>query len=575
MVHIQRIGTHNGNISAPDHKQNLFQVYKQWKEISEQLSSTVNDYAGACSRLATVASTADRSTIETVFTSVDQGLHYLGANEEKLTAAKQLLSALRNRVSTLCPIDILPDEILGYVFELASVPCVQSNRNEQAQCHIVICPELLSSVCIRWRHVASNTYNLWTHLDLIPTAQSSHKLYNRSRIWLRKARSAPLHVHIRQRSCAKKDEIIQVTGFLAPIMRQLHTIHLEADCHTMELFQAVLGCWIEFGQPGSTKSLILHRPGPSSLMSHPGIRSPDEQLLDHLQTQHPDEHLDRFLLPLRTIRLHNVYIGWGTAALCRLSELHLEALPAWVGLTISQLILTLRASPEIRSLKIARVGIVDALTEGEDPSQPIYLGNLECLGLLGADFEVLKRLLTLVVPGKSPLSISMNLYEQDRILPELQSFLDRSSVSALYLDAGEQNWVPALFGCMPCLRSLAIRGFHLSRDSFPDSPPEQLTAICAPNLESLYFIGCRVGIKPLRGMVAAHSGTLRSLKLWRTNLYADSLSDVPDTDTGDVLDTLTDLIPHVQRSCQMNDYPVLNWDVCDRFRGCNVITPYD
>ncbi|CAE6442359.1 unnamed protein product [Rhizoctonia solani] len=569
------------DLSSPD-EQNLrlkqgyqcpFQVYKEWKKLHDQLSSTVNDYANACDALATVASTADRSAIESIFTNVDQDLYHLAESEKKLTVARGLLSMLRNRISTLCSIDILPDEILGHIFELASVPCVRGIPKGQAHPHIIMCPELLSSVCTRWRHVAINTCNLWTHLDLIPTAHTSHKLYNRARIWLRRVRSAPLHVHIYQRSCAKQEEIVPLAGFLAPLMKQLHTLHIEAGCHTMELFQAVLGCWIEFGHPGSTKSLILRRPNPIALLGYLDIQSSNEHPLEHLKTQHSYEQLDRFLLPLRSLRLHNVYMGWGTAALRGLSELHLEGLPDRAVLTINQLIAILHASPGLHSLKIARADIIDDLTGGIP--EPIHLSNLQCLSLLGAGFAVLKRLLTLVVPGKLPLTISMNLYEQDYILAELQSFLDRSNLTALYLDARQQTWVPALFGHMSHLRSLAVRSYHLSRNSFPKLSPEEAVSVCAPRLESLYFIGCRVGMRPLRNMITVHSSTLRSLKLWRTNLYADSLSDVPDLDTGDVLDTFSNLIPRVQRSQELADYPVLGWEVCDDSKGYNIIAPYD
>ncbi|CEL58361.1 hypothetical protein RSOLAG1IB_03107 [Rhizoctonia solani AG-1 IB] len=572
VVHVQQSRALD-NILEPDQQQTPLQIYKRWKKLHDQLSSAIGDYADTCAALATVASIVDQSTIENVFAGFDQDLHCLVENERKLTTTRQLLRVLRNRIPSLCSIGILPDEILGYIFELASVPCVRSNPKGRAQPHIIVCPELLSSVSTRWRQVAANTCSLWTHLDLIPTSDPSHKLYNRARIWLRRTKSAPLHVHIYQRNCAKREEVEQLTGFLALLMRNLHTLHIEADCYTTEVFETVLGCCIELGRPGSIKSLILRRPNSGTPLDHPGTHPAAEQLLDNLQKQRSYKHMNQFLSSLRNLRLHNVCIGQGMATLRELSELHLEAFPARAVLTISQLTATLRASPGIRSLKVGHTSMLDDLKRGEDCTEPIHLGKLECLSLLEAELPVLKWLLALIVPGKSPLSMSMKLYEQESILTELQSFFDRSTISTLYLDAGQQTWVPVLFGYMPHLRSLAVRSYHLSRNSFPKLSPEEVSSVRAPRLECLYFMGCRVGMRPLRNIIAAHSSTLRSLKLWRTDLYADSLSDVPDLGT-DVAGTLSSLVPQFQRSHKLADYPLLGWEVSDDFRGhSNIFTP--
>ncbi|KDN38437.1 hypothetical protein RSAG8_09531, partial [Rhizoctonia solani AG-8 WAC10335] len=310
-------------------------------------------------------------------------------------------------------------------------------------------------------------------------------------------------------------------------------------------------------------------------MAHPGLGAQYDLSLGQLQTRYCSKRLTKLLLPLRTLRLHNVCIGWGSAAQRGLSELHLEAIPDWAGLTICQLIEMLRASPKLRSLKISRVDLLDNFAEREGVPEPVHLGNLECLDLLGANPTVLKRLLPLIVPGTTPLHMSMSLYEQDLLQTQVQSFLERSNLLALYLDAGLHTWVPALFGYMPHLRSLALRSYHFSRDSFPGSSPEEAAPICVPLLDSLSFIGCRVNLGSLRQVVAARSSTLRSLKLWRTKLYADPISDTPDLGEGDAPDTLSDLIPLVRRSTDMDDYPVLGWSVCDELKGRNVSIPPD
>ncbi|KAH7330684.1 hypothetical protein B0J17DRAFT_160599 [Rhizoctonia solani] len=552
-----------------------FQLYRQWKKLRDQLSSTIDNYIDACNALAAVASPVLQPMTESLFTNLDQELKYLAQEETKLASGRWTLSVFRNMSSTLCSTNLLPDDILTYIFELSISSYVRDNPKGRNQ--YLTCPGVLASVCTRWRHVAVNTCSLWTQLDLIPTSDPSHKLYRRARIWLQRVQSAPLHIYIHQHdACVKREEIVQLTGFLAPLMKQLHALHLSADCHTMDLFEEILGCWLEFGIPGSTESLTLRRPNPIFLMAHPGLDAQHDLSLGQLQTRYSSKRLSKFLLPLRTLRLHNVCIGWGSAAHRGLSELHLEAIPNSAGLTICQLIAMLQASPRLGSLKISRVNLVDNFTEYEGALEPIHLSNLSCLDLLGANTMVLKRLLPLIVPGAIPLSMSINLHEKDLIQTQFQSFLGRATISALYLDAGEQtNWVPSLIEHTCRLRSLAIRNYHFSRSSFPNSSPEEAVPICAPLLESMYFIGCRVNLGALRRMAAARSRTLRSLRLWRTKLYADSISDFPDPDDGDVLDTVSELIPHVQRSTETDDYPVLSWSVCDEFKGRNVSTPPD
>ncbi|KAJ1310759.1 hypothetical protein OPQ81_009280 [Rhizoctonia solani] len=380
-----------------------FLVYEQWKKLRDQLSSIVDDYVDACDALAGVASLANQPAIESIFANIDRELNHLALEEIKLASGRRTLTMFRNMSSALCSINLLPDDVLTYILELSIFSYVQDDPLGRKQ--FLTCPGVFASVCTRWRHIAINACCLWTHIDLIPTSDPSHKLYRRARIWLRRVKSAPLHVYIHQHdACVKREQIMQLTGFLAPLMKQLQTLHLSADCHTTDLFEEILGCWIEFGHPGSTKYLTLRRPNPTFLMAHPGLGARDQLSLGHLETRNSRQHLNKFLLPLRSLRLHNVYMGWGSAAHRGLSELHLEAIPDWAGLTICGLIAVIRGSPELSSLKISRVNLVDKDMEHEGASEPIELNNLECLDLLGANPMVVKRLLPLIIPGTTPLS---------------------------------------------------------------------------------------------------------------------------------------------------------------------------
>ncbi|CAE6390181.1 unnamed protein product [Rhizoctonia solani] len=545
------------------------QLYQRWKKLRDQLLSTIENYVDACSALAAVASPIYRPSIESIFVNIDQELDHLAQAEAKLTSGRRILGMLRNMSSTLCLVNLLPDDILAYIFEVSTFSYARDTPNERNQ--YLSFPGVLASVCTRWRHIAVNTCSLWSYLDLVPTSNPSHKLYRRAQICLGRVKSAPLCIYIHQQdSSVKREEIMQLTGFLSPLMKQLGSLHLSADCHMIDLFEEILGCWIEFGHPGSTQSLTLRRPNPIFLMAHPGLGVQHDLALGQLQTRYCSKRLTNFLQPLRTLCLHNVCIGWDSVAHRGLSELHLEAIPEWAGLTICQLIEMLRASPKLGSLRISRVNLLDDFIERETVPEVIHLGSLECLDLLGANPTVLKRLLPLVIPGTKPLYMSMSLCEQDSIQTQVQSFLERSNLLALYLDTKFHTWAPALLGHIPHLRHLAIRSYHFSLDCFLKPSPEEVAPICVPLLESLYFIGCRVNLGSLRKEVVMRSKTLQSLKLWRSKLYADSISDIPDVGDGDPLDTLSDLIPHVQRSNEVDDYPVLGWSVCDELKGRNV-----
>lgn len=559
----------SGHSDSIAHKERAcIEVYRRWKSLRDHLSAAIHDYMDACNALVAIDSSPTnshphRAAFEQIYTRVNQELPHLVQEEEKLAAGRALLGIFRNRSSNICPINMLPTEILANIFTLASFSCIRGNDSNKSISST--CPRVLASVCTRWRQTAIGTCRLWTHIDL---SVSNQNLYRRAQLWLKMAKSSPLHIHVHQRNCAKAEEIAQLTHFLIPYMKQSWTLYLDAECYSMELFEAILGCWVRFGLPGSTKALILHRPQPISLLA---ILDPTQPLYTRYSCE-----LDPFLRPVRALHLRNVCVRWGTTAYHGLSELHLDSLPDSARPTIRQLVSTLHASPRLCSLKLARLNFRHEAVEDSSEIEPVQLTHLVSLNLLEASSSVLKTLLPLITPGTTPLSMSMSLDKPEFIRAEITSFFERSNISTLYVDAWGYNWFSTVFGSLQHLKVLALRNYYLSRDTIPEPATTsvgEVAPICV-RLRSLAFIGCRLGWEPLRELVAAHSSSLQSLDIWRSKL-SFPLAPHDRALGGDRkgLESLLGRVPHVRYSCDLNDYPVRGWSVCDGHNGGNVVVP--
>ncbi|KAF8594168.1 hypothetical protein BDV93DRAFT_529481 [Ceratobasidium sp. AG-I] len=498
--------------------------------------------------------------------SINDELPELADEERQLFKSRTTLNILRNRSSTLTPINALPLEILSNIFALTSLSCVRTSAASPNHTSLV-CPAVFLSVCTHWRRIAIATSRFWSHIDLVPSSDPSHRLYKRATIWLERAKMAPLHVHIHEKTCARGDGITHLVEFLQPYMQRLCTLYIYTECHSLDLFEAVLDCWLRHGQPGSAKTLILYRPPPIALLASLG-----PQQLQLLHTRHSRERIEGFLGPLSALRLHNVSMGWGISAHRGLVELHLESLPDRVGLTVGQFADVLRGTPMLRVLKLARMGFRHEGVEEEVES--VQLKCLEELNVLAARPSTLKLLLPVIVPGNSPLAMSMALESRNSIFEEVKSFFDRSNVSLLYIDVQNQDWLPLLFGSLRHLQTLAIKGYNLSQTIFPypelafnnNSPP-----VCG-QLASLSFIGCILAPELLHNMLAAHSQSLCDVRIWRCKLQSHAGVN-PSLTPGET--TMESCEPgfKIMRSNHMANYPMLDWSVSDELDGSAVRIP--
>ncbi|KAI0779225.1 hypothetical protein BC629DRAFT_600036 [Irpex lacteus] len=71
----------------------------------------------------------------------------------------------------IAPIQVLPDEVLGVMFEMTSKPVSEPSKSSYISWDSerrVPLPIILASVCRRWRHVALSRSSLWTNIYLTP-----------------------------------------------------------------------------------------------------------------------------------------------------------------------------------------------------------------------------------------------------------------------------------------------------------------------------------------------------------------------------------------------------------------------
>lgn len=484
--------------------------------------------------------------------SIDKELPALFKEEQHLLKARVTLNTLRNRSSTLAPINTLPLEILSHIFTLTNFSCVQDDRNYAPSFR----PTVFLSVCTYWRQTAIATSRFWSHIDLVPSSDPLHRLYKRARIWLDRARNSPLHVHIHEKFCAKDDGIAYLVGFLEPYMQRLCTLYINTECHSLDLFEAILDCWLRHGRPGSAKTLVLRRPPPIPLLASLG-----PQRLQLLHTKYPQEYIEEFLQPLRALRLHNVCMGWSATAHRGLSELYLESLPDLARPTVSQFADVLRGTPKLRVLKLTKLNF---RWEGEAMDvEPVQLECLEVLNVLAMQSPMLKRLLPVIAPGTVPLTMSVALESHNLIFEEVKSFFDRSNVSALYVDARGHNWLPLLFGSLQQLQTLAIREYPLLRtfSHLELNPHNDPLPVCG-QLASLSFIGCNLALEPVQNIVAAHSDSLRDVHIWRCKLPLHTGAD-PPLSLEETLSQLSERAFNFNVSNHMVDYPLTGWSVSD------------
>jgi hypothetical protein len=483
------------------------QAFTQWKTFHENLVRSIGDYIDACDTLEIVLarppqSSGDKSMLEDVLTLISVEIPSLSSCKDKLHNSWSCLARIRNRSARLAPVNLLPPELLGDIFMIASPPshlCIQHVASE----FITPSPtpiDSITGVCRRWRNIAIQTPMLWSHIDLIAAGRWTNRFKWRAQHHIERAGSVPVEMHIQDTSnssLSAPDEanILDIVAFLTPYARQCRSLELLLESHTRDLPRLTLLCLAVHGTPSILDTLHLS-----------GQLDDQQAPLDYSAL--PASHdLDRLLAPVRTLHLRRMTIDWFSAAYYDLIDLAITHLPEVLWPTTHQMIVVLSACPKLRRLKLEYVGISGASSAVDLP--PTFMGELEELNLLHLRSSCV-TVLSLISPGSKPLSASIILdgsAGEDRIVC---AFFKSSHLVTLFVSDIRQRrteWVSQTLGTLPHLEMLALDNSRLAIDS------SSSTVERWPRLRTIYMIDSYFTSRSIFLVLAANS--IEILSLWR------------------------------------------------------------
>ncbi|KAG8698832.1 hypothetical protein FRC09_006997 [Ceratobasidium sp. 395] len=327
----------------------------EWKHACALLSNTINFYASACAALKTTCAvpvyrSSGYPRIEETLLTVNSHLELLELEEEKLRDTRALLTTLRNKSTTLAPVNKLPQEILSYVFFLAKSHCV---HDEDFGSHG---PTI---VCSHWRHVAMNTPNLWTHIDIGPGIPE-----RLAQLLLERTKDYPIYVHAHEpdanpsgNQSSLEDEAKMAIDLLKPHIHRVRGFIIQSRKTSSSFISAMIKLWLSRGSPSFSKYLLVSRPPARDVLR---VRTTKSQSAN--PTSRPKK-VERVLLTLDVLHLQGLTISYDSNAYQGLTDLRLDFTKhSGDSIPVSHFANILSSSSAISILKLGGINITD--TEG-------------------------------------------------------------------------------------------------------------------------------------------------------------------------------------------------------------------
>ncbi|KAG8678251.1 hypothetical protein FRC09_019988, partial [Ceratobasidium sp. 395] len=217
------------------------QILQNWSIARMQLARATQSYLAACAAVEsdcarTSVSFLDECALEDTYVNINAELGSLLADEQRLWRTRIKLQGLRNKSSVLSPVNLLPPEILTDIFIMAvdadRASRAAGNQRSQEEGEASTPPRIrradlatvISSVNIHWRRLAVRTRALWAHVDFGEGGARTNTPFARAKLWLERAKGAPLYVSINTTGRAAK--IIDAWGIL-PLLRP-HDTHFRS-----------------------------------------------------------------------------------------------------------------------------------------------------------------------------------------------------------------------------------------------------------------------------------------------------------------------------------------------------------
>ncbi|QRV80311.1 F-box-like protein [Ceratobasidium sp. AG-Ba] len=482
------MGTHAALRSALD----------EWKIARMLLSQTIQSYVAACNTVRTAytetVSECPRhsSATEEACATIDVALESLSFDEQTLYNARMSLGTVRNQSASLIRPNLLPPEILVRIFSLLRIRCVYDDGFGIYDA---------SATCTRWRRIALDTPELWTHLDICPKTPIG--MIN---TMLERTRSCLVHIHLREVEPqsteaypASQYKVEQIVSSLTTHAHRIQSLDIGSHDDSRILTDAVFNLWLGRGRSTLPRTLLAYH--------HPAnYNAIVTSLPGGAQNQTFVERLDGkgdSLIFLHRLHLKAIMFDWSTGVYNHLVDLRIEFTPHKRGIiSISQFAQILSAGTKISTLKLRYV--VLAGPKDWTHGGPIILDSLRVLTLSHLSNQSMNALLPLLSLSASGAECAIAGFKFESIYNELAGFFIRSKITTLYFCPDEPetflSWAP-LLGLYPYMKTLVLGYAHFSSDVHP-----------ALQLQKSYFnrsavvilSSCVVTLSALKGLIDNH-----------------------------------------------------------------------
>lgn len=544
----------------------------------EGLITTSNSFGAALEGYLSACSAVGNSS-----TIISQPLLNLLADEllrvssyvTKLAHAKATLGRLRNHAFTLTPINSLPDEVLGRIFDLVvstescngkEITKLDNISNRGSFNDLPKYPDLLSQVCSRWRQIMIASHHLWTHIDLVLHHRFSKSLLTRAEMRANRAGHSPLDIHIIEKASSSslaedlKDQTLQCLASVPMRMRSLELVVRQPlqDFHTL-----ILQTCFSNAVPGNLTKLKL-------LGDWPGYQgdtfleaAENAETSGNISLNLPQQFLEELWRPITVLQLYGLYPPWSSQAYHGLVELHLSPRSTHTQMSKSQLVGILTSSPELRVLHL-----VIQITES--PSETAWvalvrLEKLETLNILELSEADLGVLLSLLAPGSKPLQLAIGFPDRNSELSlqtVMKEFFARSNINKLYVERSDAHfWLPNVQVYARNLRVLVIEDLD-EKASDPAKPYSSGNSTnnepSVIHLNSLYITTSHIQLRNLRYMLETYS--VHTLTLWKCTVYHDGGAIYDE----EIRKDLSGICPIVELLGQDDTDPLEDWELFDQ-----------
>ncbi|CAE6437077.1 unnamed protein product [Rhizoctonia solani] len=430
-----------------------------------------------------------------------------------LTESFASVARARNRL--VPPINRIPTEILGQIFQLALSSAGNNQPMGSAMEATYRSLYNILGVCSIWKKVGLAHKPLWALVPIIdqrkPTRFRTEKAVN---ISLERAGESELHlaadilaVDLRQR--------VPVLNRLAELRSRLRSINLRASSRAV--IEHILGPLIQGLSPGSLKelSLNMHPPMSSSPMTHE-----DDSCFQGSQPTFWAS-FEQLLGSLRVLRLRRVVPRMVNISFSSLVELRIQAFAFRHDTALRELLWSVATASQLRKLELITITIYNVQNVPTPPEYkiPFPLPNLQMLFLEDLREHVLQTVFFAIKSGAHRTVLSLSpLYKLAPDVADLNPAIKSQTIDTLVL-RGFRSWdtpdwitpISSVFNVIPSPRAICLDRVHLGRESLvgltrrldlTDSPTS------FPNFHRLYisrstidYIGDLAGFK---SMLASH-----------------------------------------------------------------------